>query len=119
MGAPFFPEAINRLAGDIRRPPPFMVFAKLPDCTNYKLDKQSEPGPIASETVSISSFVQFQITGTHGTYYFAGLEYTLAKSDHHVQYRHDVHDLGYSDIDCQDTAYCTRQGSVRRTLLCE
>ena len=119
MGASFLPETVDRLACDIRRPPPFMVLAKLPDCTNYKLDKQSKPGAVASKTVTISAFVQFKISRTYGAYYVAGLEYTIAESDHHLQYRHDMYDLGYSDIDCQDAADCARQGSVRCPLLCE
>lgn len=57
MGAAFLPETVDRFACDIRRPPPFMVFAKLPDCTNYELDKQSKPGAVASQTISVGAFV--------------------------------------------------------------
>lgn len=119
MGASFLPETVDRPACDIRRPPPFMVIAKLPDCANYKLDKQSKSGAVTSKTLAFSSFVEFQVTRTHGAYNVAGLEYTIAESDYHVQYRHDMYDLGYSDIDCEDATDCARQGSVRCPLLCE
>lgn len=63
-----------------------------------------QPTRTDSETVAAGFALKFQVTRAYRSNHLIGLEYNFPQSDHYLQYRYHLHNLGYSHPYRQDTA---------------
>ena len=119
MGAAVFEQINHRPLSHLGRSPSIMVITSRSATTRLKfhhpISQFARPTP--SEALTIGPVIKLQIPRTHRPHHLSRLERRLSKSDHHLQHRHHLHNLGHSIPHRQNPTHCPRQRSLRRPLL--